>query len=485
MACQMSPAEYLSSNITVQAGDYELKTRGRILKFEGHLAAKMPGSGKSDEDLILPDAKVGEVLTLAKLDPSQHFTKPTARFTEASLVKELEKKGIGRPSTYASIISTIQDRGYAKLDKRRFYAEKMGDIVTDRLNENFENLMDYGFTANMEEQLDEVADGKLDWKQVLNKFYTGFREKLDIAGGEEGMRANDPVITDDIKCAKCSRPMMIRTGTTGVFLGCSGYNLPPKERCKETLNLIPGEESVSTDEQSEVDLLRMKRRCNLCGIAMESYLIDEERKLHICGNNPDCEGYEIEAGHFKIKGYEGPIVECDKCTEDMQLKSGRFGKYFGCTNEECKNTRKLLRSGEVAPPKADPISMPDLKCEKVDDYFLLRDGASGIFLAASQFPRNRETRAPLIEELKTVKDQLDPKFDYLTKAPDQDPDGNKAIVRYSRKEKKQYVMSEVEGKATGWRASFDEGKWVETAAPKKVKKAAKKAVKKASKKKAE
>ncbi|OUS25601.1 DNA topoisomerase I [Gammaproteobacteria bacterium 45_16_T64] len=491
LACQMSPAEYLSSNITVTSGDFELRTRGRILKFQGHLAARLPGTGKAEEDVILPDVKIGDVLELKALDPSQHFTKPTARYTEASLVKELEKRGIGRPSTYASIISTIQDRGYAKLENRRFYAEKMGDIVTDRLTENFDNLMDFGFTASMEERLDEIAEGKRDWKGVLNNFYDDFKGKLEIAGGEDGMRANDPVITEDIACPSCSRPMMIRTGTTGVFLGCSGYDLPPKERCKETINLIPGEESVDVDEDNddaEVNALRKKHRCSTCSTAMESYLIDEERKLHVCGNNPDCSGHEIEAGTFKIKGYDGPIVDCDKCSSDMQLKSGRFGKYFGCTNEECKNTRKLLRSGEVAPPKADPVPMPHLLCEKNDDHFLLRDGASGIFLAASKFPKHRETRAPLVEELITVKDQLDPKFEYLVAAPTGDPEGNKAVIRYSRKTKQQYVMTELEGKATGWKALFVDGKWEQTLAPKKVAKkpaAKKKAPAKKAKKKPE
>ena len=118
---------------------------------------------------------------------------------------------------------------------------------------------------------------------------------------------------------------------------------------------------------------------------MEPYLIDETRKLHICGNNPDCAGFEIETGEFKLKGYDGPTLECDKCGAEMQLKTGRFGKYFGCTAEGCKNTRKLLRNGEPAPPKADPIPMPDLRCEKVDDFYLLRDGASGLFLRGT-FP---------------------------------------------------------------------------------------------------
>ena len=480
VACQMPPAEYLSTSLKVAAGPYELRTKGRILKFRGHLAVNMPGTKKSEEDIELPDVAVGEVLDLKKLDPSQHFTKPPARFSEASLVKELEKRGIGRPSTYASIISTIQDRGYVRLESRRFYAEKMGDIVTDRLNENFQNLMDYSFTAKMEERLDEIAEGDLNWKQVLNEFYQDFSEKLDHAEDDDhGMRGNPPLETD-IECQACGRPMALRTGSTGVFLGCTGYSLPPKERCKETVNLINGAETINVDdEESEAKALRQKRRCPKCGTAMENYLIDEKRKLHVCGNSPDCDGLEIEEGSFRIKGYEGPIVECDKCGSDMQLKTGRFGKYFGCTNDQCKNTRKLLRNGEVAPPKADPIKMPHLKCDKTDDYFLLRDGASGLFLAASQFPKHRETRAPLVEELATVADQLDPKFAYLLAAPTQDPLGNKAIIRYSRKSKSQYVMTEDEaGKATGWTATYDGKTWVEKKADKKKPAAKKSAAKK-------
>ena len=129
----------------------------------------------------------------------------------------------------------------------------------------------------------------------------------------------------------------------------------------------------------------------------------------------------------------------------MQLKTGRFGKFFGCTNSACKNTRKLLKNGQPAPPKMDPIPMPWLKCLKVDDTYVLRDGASGLFLAASGFPKNRETRAPLVSELLKVKDQLDPKYHFILTAPVTDPDGNPAQVRFSRKANAQYVMSESEG----------------------------------------
>ena len=137
-------------------------------------------------------------------------------------MKELEKRGIGRPSTYAAIISTIQDRGYVTLENRRFYAERVGELVTERLVENFNDLLDYGFTARMEEQLDAVAQGDTDWRKVLDTFYDGFSERLvEAADAENGMRPNEPTNTD-IECPKCQRHMQVRAASTGVFLGCSG-----------------------------------------------------------------------------------------------------------------------------------------------------------------------------------------------------------------------------------------------------------------------
>jgi len=460
VACQMTDARYLSTSIAVTAGEHELRVRGRIMQFDGFTRVQPPASRK-DEDTPLPDLAEGEVLQLRDLEGIQHFTKPPPRYGEASLVRELEKLGIGRPSTYAAIISTIQDRGYVTLSNRRFHAEKIGELVTDRLTENFADLMDYGFTANMEQQLDLIAEGDARWNEVLDSFYGDFSDKLGNAkSADDGMRANDPTDTD-IACPSCGRHMQIRTGSTGVFLGCSGYSLKPKERCTTTTNLIPGDEAVDVDEDDEGEskLLRRMHKCPKCSATMLSYLVDEQRKLHICGKNPDCAGYEVEEGQFKIKGYDGPVLDCDKCGAEMQLKSGRFGKYFGCT--ECKNTRKLLRSGEPAPPKADPVPMPELACEKVEDFYLLRDGAAGIFLAASQFPKHRETRAPKVIELKPHANELDPKFKYLVEAPETDPQGNPAVIRYSRKTKEQYVQSEIDGKASGWKAYYQNGKWVE------------------------
>ncbi|MGF1698931.1 type I DNA topoisomerase [Photobacterium makurazakiensis] len=472
VSCQMVPAKYDSSTITVKAGDFTLKAKGRTMRFAGWTHVQRP-SGKN-EDTTLPLVSVGDNLKLESLEPKQHFTKPPARFTEAALVKELEKRGIGRPSTYASIISTIQDRGYVHVEQRRFYAEKMGEIVSDRLDESFADLMDYDFTARMEGNLDKIAEGEASWKGVLDNFFSDFTselEKAELDEAEGGMKPNNIVITD-IKCPTCERPMGIRTASTGVFLGCSGYALPPKERCKTTINLGDEDGIVNVlEEDVETAALRAKKRCPKCSTAMDAYLIDQDRKLHVCGNNPGCDGYIVEKGEFKLKGYEGPLIECDKCGSDMELKNGRFGKYMGCTNEECKNTRKILKSGEIAPPKEDPVHLPELPCtQDTDAYFVLRDGASGLFMAASTFPKSRETRAPLVEELVRFKDRLSPKFTYLTDAPTEDPDGRPTVVRFSRKTKENYVRSEIEGKPSGWTGLYIDGKWEITDKRKKPKK---------------
>jgi len=424
IACQMPDAEYLSSGVTIAAGNYEINARGRVInargrvmKFDGWLKVLPPSSAKKEGDQVLPDIKEGDVIKRVLVEPTQHFTKPTARYSEAALVKDLESKGIGRPSTYAETISKIQDRGYVSLRNRRFYAEKIGEIVTDRLAACFPRLMDYQFTSSLEDQLDQIAQGQASWLAVLNEYYADFKTKLEKAeglNGTDGMKPNDPVEVD-IDCPKCGRKMAVRTGATGMFLSCTGYALPKAEQCKQTLPLTDGCEARNAEsEEEEAAAQRAKRRCPKCQSAMDEHLVDEKRKLWVCGRIPDCDFSEIENGTFVIKGYEGPIIECDKCGAEMQLKNGRFGKYFGCTGEvkgePCKNTRKLLRNGEAAPPKADPVPMPELACAKVEDYYLLRDGAAGIFLAASKYPKHRETRAPKVAEILPHKDELDPKF---------------------------------------------------------------------------
>lgn len=462
----MSNQTYESRAIVVQAGDYLLRATGRTEIFDGFRRVL----GNKSEDVMLPDVKEGDILKLEDLVPSQHFTQPPARFSEATLVKELEKDGIGRPSTYAAIIATIQERGYVKIERNRFFATKMGEIVTDRLRYSFENLMDLHFTASMEESLDEIAAGKRDWIANLDEFYKDFSEHLSKASlpADQGGMPNNKVIEIDMMCPQCGKyHMAAHMGRTGTFLSCMGYHdtsVKAADRCKCTVNLtytqeqtIP--EDIEMDEATEAKLLLKSKRCPKCGATMDAYIIDKNHKLYLCSNAPGCDGYIREEGDYsqEAEAALGPTVECEKCGGTMVLKDGRFGKYMQCTNEECKNTRKILKNGEVAPPREDAVDLPELTCEEnKDSHYVLRDGASGIFLAAHNFPKVRETRPVFVEELRRFRDRISPKFYYLADGPVVDNDGNKTQVRFSRKTKEQYLASITDdGKQTKWAAYYN------------------------------
>ena len=469
IASQMPDAEYLSTSAKINIEEYTFSAKGREVVFDGHTKISQPI--KSDDEDILPPLNEGESLNLNEIKLDQKFTKPPSRYSEAALVKELEKKGIGRPSTYANIISTIQDRGYVEIQNRRFFVKKIGHIVAERLIESFDDIMDYEFTANLENNLDKVAQGELDWKNVLDDFYSAFQKDLVSASMEDGgMRSNKPTTTN-LVCPDCSSPnMVIRNSSNGVFLGCSGYENTGDDKCKKTLNLVSGDEAISVDDNEEAENLLIKKRCPKCETSMDNYLIDETRKLHVCGKSPDCDGYEIEEGQFKIKGYDGPTLECHKCGSEMQLKTGRFGKYFGCLNDNCGTTRALQRNGEPKPITMEPIELQDLKCIKCEDHYLLRDSMKGLFLAASQYPKNRETRAPKVHEIKNLEEQLisacrflpnKDKHLYLLNAPEKDKDGNQYVVRYNRTDDIHYVASEKDGKKTKWTATYSNGEWTQ------------------------
>ena len=467
----MPDAEYLATNAKIHLDEYIFSATGREVVFDGF--TRIVKSKSDDQDSsILPPLALNQNLSLKDLENKQKYTKPPARFSEAALVKELEKKGIGRPSTYANIISTIQDRGYVEIQNRRFFVKKIGMIVTDRLVNSFDDIMDYSFTANFEDELDRIANGELNWKEVLDSYYSAFQDDLLSAMDEEnGMVPNLPTMTN-INCPDCKKnKLTIRNASNGVFLGCAGYSLPGDEQCKKTLNLISGDEAVSVDDQEEAEHLVTKRRCPKCDTSMDNYLLDENHKLHVCSNNPDCDGFEVEEGTFKIKGYDGPTLSCHKCGSEMQLKTGRFGKYFGCMNDNCGATRALQRNGEPKPIVMEPIST-EIPCIKFEDTYLLRDSMKGLFFAASKYPKNRETRAPSVEEFnqvvteetlldacKYLEDQA--KHTHLLDAPKKDIDGNPYIIRYNKAEDTHYLASEKEGKKTGNTASHNGDKWVE------------------------
>lgn len=467
---QLPDAEYLATNAKIKLEDYIFSATGREVVFDGFTRIVKFRSDDKDSE-ILPRLKQNEVLSLDNLNNKQKYTKPPARFSEAALVKELEKRGIGRPSTYANIISTIQERGYVEIQNRRFFVKKIGMIVSDRLVRSFDDIMDYDFTANFENKLDKIANGEMDWQEVLDSYYQAFQDDLVNAMDEEnGMLPNLPTHTN-INCPECKKHnLMIRNSSNGVFLGCAGYSLSEDERCKKTLNLISGDEAVSVDGQEEAEHLVTKHRCSKCDMSMDNYLLDENHKLHVCSNNPDCDGSEVEEGNFKIKGYDGPTLSCHKCGSEMQLKTGRFGKYFGCINDNCGTTRALQRNGEPKPIMMEPITT-DIPCKKFEDFYLLRDSMKGLFLAASKYPKNRETRAPSVSEFIQVANEVllvaceyldDPmKHVYLLEAPMQDVDGNPYIIRYNKAEDIHYLASEKDAKKTGNTAIYNGEKWVE------------------------
>jgi DNA topoisomerase I len=329
IACQMAPALYDQTRIEVGADRYLLQATGSILKKPGWLAAygerteedeERADKGQEDESgtgTTLPDVKEGDALNLEKIETVQHFTQPPPRFNEASLVKELEDKGIGRPSTYASILSTIQDKEYVKKEENRFHPTELGFLVTDLLVESFPKVMDVAFTARLENDLDEVEEGKADWQRILGQFYEGFQETL--AKAEEEMRdVKREEIPTDLSCEKCGSQMVIKWGRNGRFLACSAY-----PDCKFTADFREkdGRIEIVGDEPTG-------ETCHVCGKPM---VIKRGRfgRFLACSGYPDCKtSRPISVG-----------VDCPECGKGYfaERRSKRGKVFYGCSNyPECK-----------------------------------------------------------------------------------------------------------------------------------------------------
>ena len=458
VASQMPQPEIVVNSIKAKKAEKVFETSVSSISFDGFYKVMPPGKNSGYVDYDLESLSVGLLKKISKVEKSQHFTKPPSRYSEASLVKELEKKSIGRPSTYQEIITNIQDRGYVNKENKRLYATKIANLISDRLLKSFKNIMDYGFTAEMEKSLDEVAEGKASWKKLLENFYTDFNKSKELA--TEEMERNKPILTE-VKCNVCNkdRKMHLRTNQNGQFLGCEGYMEEGEEQCKNTNSVLPDELFTDNDDK-EAESIFGKTKCHLCGSSMDGYIIDETRKLHICSSSPICLGTKLEEGNFiKPKNGEEELIDCHKCDAKMELKLGRFGKYFAC--QSCTATRQLMKDGKLKPVFMDPIEMSDLKCQKCDDIYLLRDSLKGLFLAASQFPKNRETRAPLVGEVKSVLSKLPEKHQIFSSAPDKDPDGDDLVVRFNRKDASQTLSSESKGKKKKLFYVFDGSNWKE------------------------
>ena len=458
VASQMPQPEIIVNSIKAKKAEKVFESSVSSISFDGFYKVMPPGKNSGYVDYDLESLSVGLMKKISKVDKSQHFTKPPSRYSEASLVKELEKRNIGRPSTYQEIITNIQDRGYVNKENKRLYATKIANLISDRLLKSFKNIMDYGFTAEMEKSLDEVAEGKESWKKLLEDFYTDFNKAKELAA--EGMERNKPILTE-VKCDVCNkdRKMHLRTNQNGQFLGCEGYLEEGEEQCKNTNSVLPDELFTDNDDK-EAESIFGKTKCHLCGSSMDGYIIDEKRKLHICSSSPICSGTKLEEGNFiKPKNGEEELIDCHKCDAQMELKLGRFGKYFAC--QSCTATRQLMKDGKLKPVFMDPIEMADLKCQKCDDIYLLRDSLKGLFLAASQFPKNRETRAPLVGEVKSVLSKLPEKHQIFSSAPDKDPDGDDLVVRFNRKDGSQTLSAESKGKKKKLFYIFDGNNWKE------------------------
>ncbi len=302
MASQMSPAIMDQTSVEIKAGDYMLRASGSVMKFPGFTAVYTEtkeddkGQGAAADVSCLPPLKENERLKLLSLEPKQHFTQPPPRFTEAGLIKVLEEKGIGRPSTYATILSTIRDKEYVTLDQKRFRPTELGFLVTDLLTAHFPEILDSQFTAGLEKELDEIEEGTVSWLEILKKFYSGFSERLSKARREmKSIKANG--VPTGLTCPKCGRPMVIKYGKTGEFLACSGY-----PECKTT-------QDFTRDESGNIKIL-------------EKDIVTE--------------------------------YVCEKCGRPMVLKRGRYGQFLACSGyPDCKNTRPVPTGVKCPEPGCD------------------------------------------------------------------------------------------------------------------------------------
>jgi DNA topoisomerase-1 len=334
VACQMVPAVFDQTTADISAGRAVFRATGQTLKFPGYLAVygqeaesaqdqagaeKMEGEDeeKGDVSRQLPPLEAGQKLTLVELLSEQHFTQPPPRFTEASLVKELEEKGIGRPSTYAAILSTIQDKEYVEKKEGRFFPTDLGKIVTELLLGAFPTVMDVQFTAKMEGELDEVEDGKADWVKVLGDFYTPFKKTLEAAESQMRDVKREEKATD-LVCEKCGSPMVIKWGRMGRFLACSGY-----PECKNTKDFVEEDGKIRVVEDIPTDEI-----CPTCGKPMINKRGRFGRFL-ACSDYPTCKTTKP----ITLKG-----VVCPDCGSGLAERKSRFGKsFYGCTGyPNCK-----------------------------------------------------------------------------------------------------------------------------------------------------
>jgi DNA topoisomerase-1 len=339
VASQMMPALFDQTTIDVASKgksgvDYVFRATGSVQKFDGFLRVYEEGKDakdEEDEDLKhkLPAVSEGETLKFKEIKPEQHFTEPPPRYTEATLVKKLEADGVGRPSTYASILSTIQDREYVKKEGGKFVPTELGMVVTDLLLESFNDLFDVKYTARMEEELDEIEEGKLQWRDAMADFYDRFQKDLEHAAQNmtDIKRMERPT---DLVCEKCGKPMVIKWGKHGSFIACTGY--PECTNTRELTVDLPDVDSANLGEQDEAEY------CENCGRPM---VLKKGRfgQFFACSGYPDCKTTKQIGGEQRK---DIPLEEeCPQCGNKLVQKYGRYGEFVACSNyPKCKYVKQ-------------------------------------------------------------------------------------------------------------------------------------------------
>ena len=350
VASQMKPAVFDVVTVDVTARDYLFRATGSTVKFRGFIA--IYSEGKDDQQVAdedrppLPLVSEGEQLRLIELAPEQKFTEPPPRYTEATLVKTLEEKGIGRPSTYATIISTIQERRYVALREKKFGATQLGFAVTDLLVGNFPDILDVGFTANMETSLDQIEEGKLDWVKLLKDFYPPFDQAVATAQEKAERVKIAPKETDQV-CPNCGNKMVVRESRYGEFLGCSGY-----PECKTRMPLAADAEKA---ERARLEPRETDQVCPNCGKKM---VVRESRRGEFlgCSGYPGCKTImplETDGEQSKRERTEPEETDevCPNCGKKMVIRGGRFGQFLGCSGYPgCKTIVSLAKKLDVPCP---------------------------------------------------------------------------------------------------------------------------------------
>ncbi|MFQ6098560.1 MAG: topoisomerase DNA-binding C4 zinc finger domain-containing protein, partial [Armatimonadota bacterium] len=436
LASQMAAAVYDVTTVDIAAEPYGLRAVGSVIKFPGFLEVyeeekEDDASDEADEEGRLPVLHPEEALRLLELLPQQHFTKPPPRYSEASLVKALEENGIGRPSTYAQIIDVLRQRDYVRMRNKRFVPTPLGFVVRDFLVENFPDLMDVKFTAQMEEGLDTIERGAQDWVALMRQYYDRLVADLEAArnagpkrlgekcpecGGEllQLMNARgkfagcekypeckytrpieEPALalqapeTLEEECPECGKPLRIRQGGRGRFVGCSGY-----PECQFTRPV--SDRGESREPPKETDVV-----CEACGAKM--LLRDGKRgKFLGCSNYPKCrntkdvdeEGNVVESSSGEAApagdGDSSAAETCDKCGRPMVERRGRRGRFLGCSGyPKCRNTRPLPRS--EATKSSAAAAATDRECPECGRAMVVRSGRRGDFLGCSGYPKCRHT----------------------------------------------------------------------------------------------